>query len=241
MENDLVSIYEQNYLMPQNSAGNSSRVIKEEKEDYEENEEGTMPKVPAAKKKKKMSKEEIGATLYDESNCFEKALKSFMEEFDMGDNAFSDEHDADNTFSFEDGEEGEEEAKDSYTIEELKAMTLAEIADLIADKSDFDFQDDEEMPTESMHYGNERVRDGKPSKSETTRVKANGDADFSKQKTGFAPEDTEGSEGSNLGNEQTRDGKPSTNAGTTRVKANGDADFSKQKTGFGKKQNERLF
>ena len=254
MENtlDLVSLYESHYLNPQ-----ASTVITEKKEVEDDGEDNTgAPKVPAAKKKKKMSNEEIGATLYDshDMSSFNSKFKQFMEEFDMGDNAFSDEHDeGDDTFEFE----GEEETKDSYTLEELRGMTLGELADLLAGGEEegegdegFDFGGAEDaVPTESFghegggkHLGNTQTRDGKPSKqAPTTRVKGNGDADFSKQKTGFAPEDTEGSEGSYLGNTQTRDGKPSKQAPTTRVKGNGDADFGKQRTGFGKKEGERLF
>ena len=202
MENDLVSLYENNYLKPQ-----TSTVLVEKKE--VEDDDG-KPAAPAAKKKKKISDEEIGATLYDSHDRnFNSTFQKFMEEFDMGDNAFSDEHDGgedDNTFEFDDTEK-----KDSYTLEELKGMTLAEIADLLADvggegeeggDEGFDFGGDDSVPTES--YGHEGG-------------------------------------GKHLGNTQTRDGKPNRQAATTRVKPNGDADFSKQKTGFGKKEGERLF
>jgi len=251
MENDLVSLYENNYLKPQAAA----LIVEKQEVEEDEDEKTPAPKTAKSKKKAKMSKEEIGATLYDshDRSSFNSAFKAFMEEFDMGENAFSDDHEGgeEDTFEFSDTEE----EKDSYTLDELRSMTLGEIALLLTGgtdeggEEDFDFDGEDSVPTESYahegggkHLGNTLTRDGKPSKqAPTTRVKPNGDADFSKQETGFEPEDTEGSEGSHLGNTLTRDGKPSKQPATTRVKGNGDADFSKQKTGFGKKEGERLF
>ena len=257
MENnlDLVSIYERNYLNPQSSA-----VIVEKKEEAspaEENDGGKAP-VPAKNKKKKPF--DAGACYNEEKNSFNNLFNTFMEEFNSGENAFDDTG-SDDSFEFDGGEDDDLGGDDdqSFTLTELKAMTLQELADLIGGNGgeddgmgdDFSFDDgDDSIPTESYgqmgdgkHLGNTQTRDGKPSKqSPTTRVKGNGDADFSKQKTGYAPENTEGSEGENFGNTQTRDGKPSKQGASNLVNANGNAKVGQtQRTGFGKKEGERLF
>jgi hypothetical protein len=254
---DLVSIYEQNYLNPQSS------VIVEKKEEESPAEENDGGKAPVlAKNKKKKKPFDAGACYNEEKNSFNNLFNTFMEEFDSGENAFDD-NGSDDSFEF-DGGEGEDDGlggddDQSFTLTELKAMTLQEICDLISGTGteddgmgdDFSFDDgDDSIPTESYgqmgdgkHLGNTQTRDGKPSKqSPTTRVKGNGDADFSKQKTGYAPENTEGSEGENFGNTQTRDGKPSKQGASSHVKPNGDAKVGQtQRTGFGKKEGERLF
>ena len=250
MKQDLTSIYEQNYLKPQFA----SQVIQETKgEETEEEDTAPTPKVAGKKKKKPF---DAGAC-YAEKRSFNQMFETFMEEFESGDNAFDDTG-VDDSFDFDDNTDGEEQ---SFTVSELKGMTLGEIVDLLSgdaiedndvggDEFSFDGGEDDDIPTESYgqmgdgkHLGNSDTRDGKPKKQPaSTRVKANGDADFSKQETGFAPEDTEGSEGSHLGNTDTRDGKPKKQAPSTHVNSNGTAKVGQsQRTGHGKKEGERLF
>jgi len=257
MENnlDLVNIYENHYLKPQSSA-----VIVEKKEEAKEDETtdaAAAPTVSATKKKKKPF--DAGAC-YNEKNSFDNLFNTFMEEFDSGENSFDDDS-SDDSFEFDAGEDDGMGGDDdqTFTLSELKSMTLQEICDLLSGAGtsddgmgdDFSFDDgDDSVPTESYgqmgngkHLGNTQTRDGKPSKqAATTRVKGNGDADFSKNETGFAPEDTEGSEGGHHGNTQTRDGKPSKQPSTSHVNSNGNAKVGQsQRTGYGKKEGQRLF
>jgi len=256
MENDLLSVYENHYLNPQ-----KSQVISEKTSTVEDDGDDTSESAPKATPSKKKKKPFDAGACYAEKNTFDSLYQTYMEEFSSGDAEFDSDDGADDSFDFNDDDDGMgSEDEQSFTLSELKAMTLGELADLVGgsgvaddddvmgDDDDFSFEDDS-IPTESYghmgdgkHLGNQDTRDGKPKRqAPTTRVKGNGDADFSKQKTGFAPENTEGSEGEHLGNQDTRDGKPKRQAPTTRVKGNGDADFGKQNTGFGKKKGDRLF
>jgi hypothetical protein len=259
MENDLLSVYEQHYLNPQKAS-----VISEAAEsENEEEDTSTAPKATkkSSPRKKKLSGAEIGA-IYGERaqrNSFDSLFKTFMEEFDSGDQSFDD-----NSFEFdgEDMDDGfSDENEQTFTLSELKAMTLGELADLVggnagndddmfSDDDGMDFDDEGDIPTESYgqggagkHYGDQGNYDGKAKKqAASSHVKGNGDADFSKQDTKYAPEDTEGSEGECLGDQGNYDGKAKKQAASSHVKGNGDANLGKsQRTGYGKKEGERLF
>lgn len=256
MENDLLSVYEQHYLSPQ-----SNKVITESPDTVVDDETSATPK--ASKKtsrKKKLSGAEIGRYYFGDSvqrNSFDSVFKTFMEEFDSGENSFDDD-----TFEFDgaeddDGMGGDEQ---TFTLSELKAMTLGELADLVGgsvdddddmfDDGGMDFEGEGDIPTESYGpdgagkcYGDQGNYDGKAKKqAPTSHVKSNGDADFSKQDTKYAPEDTEGSEGAEYGDQGNYDGKAKKQAASSHVKSNGDANLGKsQRTGYGKKEGERLF
>lgn len=209
MENDLLSVYEQHYLNPQKAS-----VISEANEDEDTS---TAPKATknSSPRKKKLSGAEIGAIYGTESvqrNSFDSLFKTFMEEFDSGDQSFDD-----NSFEF-DGEDTDDgfadENEQTFTLSELKAMTLGELADLVggnagndddmfSDDDGMDFDDEGDIPTES--YG-------------------------------------QGGAGKHYGDQGNYDGKAKKQAASSHVKGNGDANLGKsQRTGYGKKEGERLF
>jgi hypothetical protein len=132
-------------------------------------------------------------------------------------------------------------------------MTLGELADLLGGDEDEGFEDEDgfddgfddidggdDIPLESYgqtgggaNHGAQGNYSGKAGRQPaTSHVKGNGDADFSKQDTGYDPEDTEGSEGAEHGAQGTYDGKAKRQPATSHVKGNGDANFGKQNTGY---------
>ena len=260
MENELVSIYENNYLQ--------RNVVEEKKSHKPAAEEGDAPKKGKFKSKKKFmkkSKDNIGAITYDsvkrEDNIFDQILRE-MDEFSGGAGAGVDAGGGDDNIFDAGGDDfgGEEEGggdEQSFTLSELKNMTLSELADLIGgvagDEEDefggddeFGFEDEgiddgDEIPQESYGFtggeGNEKGDqgnyDGKAKRQpKSNHVKDNGDANIGKsQDTGYDPDDTEGSEGAEHGAQGNYDGKAKTLPKTTHVKGNGDADFGKSKTG----------
>lgn len=257
MENDLQSIYENNYL--------KSPVILE-KEDNEDEDEGTNSVGKTGKQKfnkpmkKKKKNDNVGATTYNDSinfdNAFDKLIREMDEDFGASDDTFD--YDAANGADSDVGADdqfGSDENEQSFTLSELKNMTLQELADLVsgsggvADDSDEQFgddefsygdEDDDEIPAESYsqmgggkNVGSQGNYDGKAKRQgQSTLVKGNGDGEFGKQKTGFDPDDTEGSEGSEHGAQGTYDGKAKRQGPSNLVKGNGDGDFGKQKTGY---------
>ena len=182
-----------------------------------------------------------------ESNTFDSLYSTFMEQFDEDEDMGFDEG-ADDTFDFDEGDDFSDEGDDqSFTLSELRAMTLGELCDLLSDggyedEDDFGGEDEfeDEIPMESYgqtgggaHHGANGNYSGKAGRqSPTTHVKGNGDADFSKQDTGYDPEDTEGSEGSEHGAKGDYSGKAHRQPATSHVKGNGDANFGKQNTGY---------
>jgi hypothetical protein len=265
MENDLISIYTENYLT------NRGNVIGEQSDTTKphQNAQDNQVVLEAFKKKKNFKKKKsmkskkgepdpgeiYGDSFKRSENVFDKILREMDEMGGMGAATSTDDNifDADGSAgdSFEDG--GDEQ---SFTLSELREMTLSELADLLSgdgdDDDDYDFDGDidenDEVPGESYGFsggeGNEKgdqgTYDGKAKKQPATNfVKGNGDADFSKTKTGYDPEDTEGSEGEEKGDQGTYDGKAKKQPATNLVKGNGDADFGKNKasakTSSGKK------
>jgi hypothetical protein len=257
MENDLISIYAEQYLYPQNT--NNSKPINEsvsnhsqEREIIEESKK-RKDKAKSSKGKAKSSKNKAGKDYYesvDFDNVFDKIIR---EEFgdEGGDDAFAN----DNTYDFDgegddmdgDMDGGEEQ---TFSLSELRSMTLGELAELVSGGATdefedeggdetFDMEDGDEIPQESYAFdgggrshGMQGQYDGKAKTgSRSTHVKDNGDSDFGNQDTGYDPEDTEGSEGCEHGMQGEYDGKAKTGSKTTHVKSNGDADFGKQKTG----------
>lgn len=278
MENDLVSLYESNYLrggLVQESAkpdyldldkdGNKKESMKkaaqdakghdsdEEDEDEDEtHEEAVKRKIKKAKKSKKskksmknISKKPNSGEFYNDSfnrsgNIFDQILRE-MDEMSGGN--FGASSMDDNVFNADDQmDSGEEE---TFTLSELRSMSLGELANLLAGGEDEgeDYGDEMEdgVPTESYGFtggegnykGDQGNYDGKAQRAKpTTFVKGNGDAEFGDADTGYDPEDTEGSEGSHLGDQGDYDGKAKKQAPSSHVKANGDADFSKANTGI---------
>lgn len=198
-------------------------------------------------KKGKSKKGGYNGSMYDESNTFDSLYSTFMEQFDdEGEMGFDDTND--DTFDFNDGSE---EGEDTFTLSELRAMTLGELCDLLSGDEEYedefesedgfdDMDDNDEIPLESYgqtgggaNHGAQGNYSGKAGRQPaTSHVKGNGDADFSKQDTGYDPEDTEGSEGAEHGAQGTYDGKAKRQPATSHVKGNGDANFGKQNTGY---------
>lgn len=265
MENDLVSLYESNYLKTQNVVeekkelpdfikkkiaereGKSHDSDEDEDED-ETHEEATKRKMKKAKKSKNSmknkSKEPNPGEIYGDSfsrsgNIFDQILREMDE---MGGGNFGSSSADDNVFNADDQlDSGEEE---TFTLSELRSMSLGELANLLAggeDEEEYGEEFEDEIPSESYGFtggegnykGDQGNYDGKAKKqSPTTHVKANGDAEFGDQDTGYDPDDTEGSEGSHMGDQGNYDGKAKKQAPTSHVKANGDADFGKANTGI---------
>jgi hypothetical protein len=283
MENDLVSIYENNYLqgpiVEEKRAGkadinkngkiegweaardkairNSMGGHDSDEDEDETHEEAVKRKIKKIKKTKKSmkkkSKEPNPGAIYGDSfkrsgNIFDQILRE-MDEMSGGN--FGASSADDNVFNADDQmNSGEEE---TFTLSELRSMSLGELANLLAggeDEGDEYGEDEGEeygdemedsVPSESYGFtggegnykGNQGNYDGKAQRAKpTTFIKGNGDADFGDQDTGYDPDDTEGSEGSYLGDQGNYDGKAKKQAPSSHVKANGDADFSKANTGI---------
>jgi hypothetical protein len=254
MDNDLVSIYESAYL-------NAGSVVQEKQEPVEDNEDEGSDETPkssekksfggAKKKKKSMSKSEIGGITYDSykrsETVFDKILRE-MNEMGGGADAGS-VGDDNNVFDTDEFAGDDDMGEESYTVSELRSMTLGELANLLAggedeamDFDDSDLSEGDEVPRESYgftggegnHFGSQGNYSGKAGRqSPSNHVKANGDADFGTTETDYDPEEIDGNEESNhKGSQGNYDGKAKRQGATTHVKANGDADFGKVKTGF---------
>ena len=262
MENDLVSIYENNYIkgsLIQEKADDTSA----DESETDESSKDSTPKTSKKKTMKNKSKPNPGE-IYGDSfkrteNIFDKILREMDELGGESESVFgSSEDDA----SIEDGETDDfsSEEEQTFTLSELKNMTLSELASLIGggeeeeEEEDYSFEDesfdegDDQIPSESYGFtggegnykGDQGTYDGKAKKQPaTTHVKANGDADFGKSETDYDPEDTEGSEGSHLGDQGTYDGKAKKQPATDLVKGNGDANFGKAKLGYKTKSGKK--
>lgn len=255
MDNNLASIYESAYL-------NRGSVVQEKQEPVEDNEDEGSDETPkssqkksfggAKKKKKSMSKSEIGGITYDSfkrsETVFDKILREMNE---MGGGADTGSVGDDNNVFDTDEFSGEEDmGEESYTVSELRSMTLGELANLLAgggedetmDFDDSDLSESDEVPRESYgfvggegnHLGSQGNYSGKAGRQgPSARVKANGDANFSDAETDYDPEEIDGNEESNYkGDQGNYDGKAKRQSATNFVKANGDADFGKSKTGY---------
>ena len=249
----LDELYAENYL---GVTSPDSGLIQEATNDVSDEDDSSEDKdIPAFLKKKKKSKKSKGGfdagKHYAEKNTFDSLYSTFMEQFDEDEDMGFDEG-GDDTFDFDEGDDFSDEGDDqSFTLSELRAMTLGELCDLLSDggyEDEDNFDDDfggedefeDEIPMESYgqtgggaHHGANGNYSGKAGRqSPTTHVKGNGDADFSKQDTGYDPEDTEGSEGSEHGAKGDYSGKAHRQPATSHVKGNGDANFGKQNTGY---------
>lgn len=263
MDNDLTSIYENNYLrgeVVEESSVADKQILSES---FENNESSVFEEARRKKKKKKsMSKkhnvtpEEAGAWYLGDSfnrpeNIFDQILREMDE---MGAGVDSGVGQSDNTYEAPAGAyEGEDE--ETFTLSELKSMSLAELADLIHGSGEDEYEEGEDeygleegdtVPGESYGFtggeGNHtggKGHNGQASKQPaTTHVDKNGDAKFGEADTGYDPEDTEGSEGSHHAGEG-QDGQASKQPASNHVKSNGDADFSKAKTGYPTKSGKK--
>lgn len=272
MENDLVSLYESNYLNPQNVVEEKKELpdfiknkIAERKgkshdsDDSDDSDETTTGGVNRKKRKSIKPKQSMkhkstkkdnndAGTFYDSfkrsGNIFDQILRE-MDEMGGGNFGASD----NNVFDADSEMDGGEE--ETFTLSQLRSMTLGEFANLLADGGEDEGEDygdeygdemgDDSIPSESYGFtggegnykGDQGNYDGKAQRGKpTTFVKGNGDADFGDQDTGYDPDDTEGSEGSHMGDQGNYDGKAKKQAPTSHVKGNGDADFSKANTGI---------
>jgi hypothetical protein len=273
MEKDLVSIYESNYLrgnlVQENNKpdyldfdkdGDKKESMKkalkdkghgesdDEDEDEDETaEEAVKRKIKKAKKKSMKNKKEpnpgeiYGDSFKRSGNIFEQILRE-MDEMSGGNFGASAD---DNVFNADD--QAEDMGEETFTLSELRAMTLGELVNLLADEvgdevgDEMDGEGEDFIPSESYGFtggegnykGDQGNYDGKAQRAKpTTFVKGNGDADFGDQDTGYDPDDTEGSEGSHLGDQGDYDGKAKKQAPTDFVKGNGDTNFSKANTGI---------
>lgn len=260
MENDLVSLYENNYLRGQ--------VVEEKKElpdfikkkieeregakgdsdDSDEDEthdEAIKRKMKKAKKKSMKNKKEpnpgeiYGDSFTRSGNIFEQILREMDE---MGGGNFGASSADDNVFDAGDQMDDMGGEEETFTLSELRSMSLGELANLLAGDNEDEGEEGEDfIPSESYGFtggegnykGDQGNYDGKAKKANaTTFVKGNGDADFGDQDTGYDPDDTEGSEGSEHGAQGNYDGKAHKGTPSNLVKGNGDADFSKANTGI---------
>lgn len=251
-----MSIYSEQYLYPQNT--NTSQPINESVSNNTQEREVVEEKrkfKPFAKKgkgkgKEKSSKGKAGTDYGLESVNFDNVFDKIIRE-EFGDEGDADAFASDDSYDF-DGEGDDLDGGDeqTFSLSELRSMSLGELADLLAGgdtdefadeggDETFDLEDGDAIPQESYAFdgggrshGMQGEYDGKAKTgSKTNHVKGNGDSDFGKQDTGYDPEDTEGSEGSEHGMQGEYDGKAKTGSKSTHVKGNGDADFGKQKTG----------
>ncbi len=227
MENDLVSIYENSYL-------NNGSILEEKKGragKADINEDGEISQYEAKRssainknktkssfknkgvKKKSMSKKsisdkEMAGITYDSFNRSENIFDKILREMDeMGGNMDSSVGNEDDNVFDADGESSNEDEV-SYTLSELRAMTLGEIVDLLGEggeeegegeEDEYGYGGEGEMESgdsvpgesysaggESNYHGDQGNYDGKAKRQpSTTRVKSNGDADFSQAKTGM--------------------------------------------------------
>lgn len=273
MENDLVSIYENNYLqgsiVEEKRAGKADinkngkiepweagrdkaikKAIKasmgEDEDEDETHVEAVKRKMKKSKKKSMKNKKEpnpgeiYGDSFTRSGNIFEQILRE-MDEMGGG-NFGASSADKNNVFNADDQMDDMEGEEETFTLSELRSMSLGELANLLAGDEDEDEGEDEDfIPSESYGFtggegnykGDQGNYDGKAQRAKpTTLVKGNGDANFGDADTGYDPDDTEGSEGSHHGDQGDYDGKAKKATPSNLVKGNGDADFSKANTGI---------
>lgn len=262
MDNDLVSIYENAYLRGNVVEEKKNPFFQKEDEDTDDAPKKSFKKkgkfvAKKGKKKKSMSKAEIGGITYDSFNRSETVFDKILREMnEMGEGVTGAESVGDDNNVFDTGDDYDlDEGEQSYTLSELRSMTLGEIVDLISggedeyeteDLGEGEYEDDlseeDDIPQESYGFtggegnyqGSQGTYDGKAKRQPATRfVKANGDAEFGEAETDYDPEEIDGNEESNYkGDQGTYDGKAKRQSPTNFVKSNGDADFGKVKTGY---------
>ena len=269
MEKDLVSIYESNYLrgnlvqesdkpdyLDFDKDGDKKESMKKalkdkehgESDDDDEDEthdEAVKRKMKKSKKKSMKNKKEpnpgeiYGDSFTRSGNIFEQILREMDE---MGGGNFGASSADNNVFNADDQVDDMGGEEETFTLSELRSMSLGELANLLAGGEDEDEGEDEDfIPSESYGFtggegnykGDQGNYDGKAQRAKpTTLVKGNGDANFGDADTGYDPDDTEGSEGSHHGDQGDYDGKAKKATPSNLVKGNGDADFSKANTGI---------
>lgn len=269
MEKDLVSIYENNYLrgnlvqesdkpdyLDFDKDGDKKESMKKalkdkehgESDDDDEDEthdEAVKRKMKKSKKKSMKNKKEpnpgeiYGDSFTRSGNIFEQILREMDE---MGGGTFGASSADNNVFNADDQVDDMGGEEETFTLSELRSMSLGELANLLAGGEDEDEGEDEDfIPSESYGFtggegnykGDQGNYDGKAQRAKpTTLVKGNGDANFGDADTGYDPDDTEGSEGSHHGDQGDYDGKAKKATPSNLVKGNGDADFSKANTGI---------
>jgi hypothetical protein len=211
----------------------------------------------------KVSNDVAGGEYYTDStnftDIFGDILKTFNEDFDGGD-VGGDMGGSDDTFDYEDS--GSDEGEQSFSLSELRGMTLGELADLISGGGEDEYDDmgggedfgnddmgTDDIPLESygfegdgQHVGAQANYSGKAGLlPKTDLVTPDGNIKKEKAKVGAKPNKNTGSEGKHHGAQSTRDGKASKQGKSNLVKDNGDADFGKMKTGYGKAKGEDLY
>jgi hypothetical protein len=162
MENNLVSIYENSYLR-----GNVVEEKKNPVKDEDSSEETPKSSKRFKRKRKAMSKKEIGGITYDSfdrsSNIFADILREMDE---MGASVGSSVGGDDNVFSADEEDFSSDEER-TFTASELKGMTLGELIGMLSDEGgedefeddggDFDYDDDmgegDEIPQENYSAG----------------------------------------------------------------------------------------
>lgn len=206
MAKSLDEIYAEDYLG--HKSPNADLIVEDTDTDTDADDSAeTTPKKSFVKKKKKGKKGgyDAGAGYAAESNTFDSLYSTFMEQFDEdgGELGFDDTND--DTFDFEDDDMGDGD-EESFTLSELRSMTLGELCDLLSGSDEDGYEDEfesedgfddmdegDDIPLESYgqtgggaHHGNQGNYDGKAKRQPaTSHVKANGDANFGKQNTGY--------------------------------------------------------
>lgn len=258
----LQDLYVENYLQHSQKPSAAPTVVKESVE-KDEDEDGDKPKAKGKSKKKPMSNKEKGAICYDSVNFnshFDRLLREFDEQGGGGESFDSIGDTGDSEYNF-DEEDSDEQVSVSKSV--LKSI-IDQLKELVGEGSDEDMYEDEgsmsgeeggddflddEVPLESYGFeGNGKEHGAKGNydgrakvQPKSNLVKDNGDANFGKQDTKYAPEDTEGSEGAHHGDQGNYDGKAKTQPKSSHVKDNGDANFGKAKTGYGKPNQKNYF
>jgi hypothetical protein len=231
MENDLVSLYESNYLrgrlvqentkpdyLDLDKDGNKTESMKkaakdaehdsdEDEDEDETHDEAVKRKFKKSNKKsmKTKSKKPVNAgEIYGDSfQRSENIFDQILREMDeMGGNYDSSSmEESDDVFGASDTSD---EGEQTFTLSELRSMTLSQLAALLEGE-------DEGEEKEDYSFEDENYDEGEvPSES-----------------YGFT-----GGEGNYKGDQGNYDGKAKKQAPTSHVKANGDADFGKADTGF---------
>jgi hypothetical protein len=254
VEKNLRDLYEEKYLR-----GND--VIQEQTNDTSDDDTEVVleakKKFVKGKKKapSKTSDDVAGGEYYTDStnftDIFGDILKTFNEDFsgDVGADIGGD----DDTFGYDDAGSEDEQ---SFTVSELRAMTLGDLADLLSGGGEDEFEDDgggdmgtDDIPLESygfegdgQHVGAQANYSGKAGLlPKTDLVTPDGNIKKEKAKVGAKPNKNTGSEGKHHGAQSTRDGKASKQGKSNLVKDNGDANFGNMKTGYGKAKGEDLY
>lgn len=254
MENkeiNLSDLYVAKYLTPAAPITESTAQTEQTEQELLEEKKKEMKKPVVGKKKAdKESDDKVGGEYYTDSftNVFGNILKTLKEDFDsdIGDDTFA----ADETGGEDFG--GDEQ---TFTVSELRSMTLGDLADILAgggfedEGDDFGAEGADDIPLESYgfegagaHVGAQADYSGKAGLlPKTDLVDANGNIKKDKAKVGGKPTKGHNGEGAHKGAQDVRNGKAGKQSPSNLVKGNGDADFGKNKTGYGRAKGEDIF